>query len=691
MTQYTAGPAGQVNTYNSNSQYGPSVAALRSGGYVVTWTSGGQDGDDGSGVFAQRYDDAGNKIGGEFQVNTYTAHSQYAEGVTALSEGGFVIVWESDGQDGSGFGVYSQRYDGSGHAIGSEQQVNTYTTDDQVTPAIAALSNGGYVVSWTVASKDGSVWDIYSQLYAASGAPVGGEQRVNSTIDGFQNDPAVTGLANGGYMVTWTSPNGIYGQRFDALGHQVGNEIHVNGTGSFVDIAQLEGGSLVVISSHADSSGSGVYAQLLNSTGAAIGNEVLVNTVTSGDQVAGSVAALADGGYVVTWSSDDQFTSGGTFAQVFDGFGAKVGGEQQVSQTTERSYSGGSVATLENGHFVTAWSYGGSNHPDGVFARDFAPVPATTADSGNNSLSGTTGADTLDGGAGNDQIAGFSGNDILNGGAGSDNLFGGAGNDLLFGDRLNGFDNGTEVDHLSGAAGNDFIYSGYGDIVDGGDGFDTVAVSYVGASHGITGDTRDLHQGLSLADGAGSFLNVERFGDIALTAFDDKMVVGDQTDPAVVRGWDGNDYLIGQEVSITMYGGNGNDMLVGSTSNDALYGEAGDDILMGYLGTDQLWGGSGADRFLVTHLSASPQIMDFEHGTDRIDLSSLDANIGIAGDQAFNFIGSANFSGAAGELRFFGSAGAGYHLEGDVNGDHVADFIVSLGSASTVAASDLLL
>jgi hypothetical protein len=90
------------------------VAALRDGGYVVTWTSGGQDGDDGSGVYAQRYDASGTKVGGEFQVNTYTTGSQHANGVTALADGGYVITWISDGQDGSGFGIYSQRYDASG-------------------------------------------------------------------------------------------------------------------------------------------------------------------------------------------------------------------------------------------------------------------------------------------------------------------------------------------------------------------------------------------------------------------------------------------------------------------------------------------------------------------------------------------------------------------------------------------------
>ena len=311
----------------------------------------------------------------------------------------------------------------------------------------------------------------------------------------------------------------------------------------------------------------------------------------------------------------------------------------------------------------------------------------------------------VDGGDGNDTIygggSGGAGNDTidargytaahLTGDGGADTLFGGSGNDILSGDRDTGFDNGVEIDHLSGGAGDDFIFSGYGDIIDGGEGFDSVAVSYVGATHGIDGDTRVLHQGLPLVDGAGTFQNVERFSDIALTAYNDKMVIGDRAEPAVVRSWDGDDYLIGQLVSVTMYGGNGNDMLVGSAADDVLYGENGNDILMGYLGTDQLWGGQGADRFIMSDMSARARIMDFEHGIDRIDLSALDANSLMAGDEAFNFIGTADFSGVAGELRIGGNSSAGYSLYGDTNGDHLADVVIALGSVSNVTASDFLL
>jgi Ca2+-binding RTX toxin-like protein len=310
----------------------------------------------------------------------------------------------------------------------------------------------------------------------------------------------------------------------------------------------------------------------------------------------------------------------------------------------------------------------------------------------------------VEAGAGNDVVYGGgnggSGNDTidargyaaahLTGGSGADTLIGGNGDDIISADREFGFDNGLEVDHLSGGAGNDFIFSGYGDIVDGGDGSDTVAVSYVAATHGITGDTADLHRGLALAEGAGTFQNVERFSDIALTAYNDKMVIGDQAEPAVVRSWDGDDYLIGQRVSITMYGGNGNDMLVGSTANDVLYGEDGNDKLLGYLGSDELWGGKGSDTFYFTETGATDRIGDFESGIDKIDLSAIDANTSMAGDQAFAFIGAASFSGHAGEVRVYNAGTTGYFVALDVNGDGAADLSIQLGSAQPTGTDFIL-
>jgi Ca2+-binding RTX toxin-like protein len=294
------------------------------------------------------------------------------------------------------------------------------------------------------------------------------------------------------------------------------------------------------------------------------------------------------------------------------------------------------------------------------------------------------------GAEGNDHITLAGGPGVISGGSGADTLFGSTGDDTISADRSIGFDTGTEIDHLYGGAGDDMIFAGFGDFVDGGAGRDVVALSYFGATHGITGDTAILHRGQPLVPGGGTMQNVERFSDIQLTQFDDKMVIGDQQHRATVRSWDGNDHLVGQEVGIDMYGGNGNDLLVGSTSEDTIYGENGNDILIGGPGSDELWGGAGNDRFMYTHVGSTDRIRDFERGTDQIDVTGIDANTSAEGNQAFTFIGDASFSNKAGELRVYKEADGNYFVAGDVNGDGLADLMINLGSVQ-VGSGDFLL
>ena len=109
------------------------MTALAGGGFVVTWTSDGQDGS-GYGIYGQRYAPDGTAVGSEFRVNTFTANNQHWSSVTALAGGGFVVTWTSLGQDGSGYGIYGQRYAADGTAVGSEFRVNTFTTDHQSYP-----------------------------------------------------------------------------------------------------------------------------------------------------------------------------------------------------------------------------------------------------------------------------------------------------------------------------------------------------------------------------------------------------------------------------------------------------------------------------------------------------------------------------------------------------------------------------
>ena len=120
--------------------------------------------------------------------------------VAAFSDGGYVVTWLSDfGQD-----VYARRYDGSGNALGSETLVNTTTTGNQAdNPAVAALSDGGYVVTWEFYQLGSDDWSIYARRYDGSGTEVGSETLVNTTTSGDQLNPAVAALSDGGYVVTW--------------------------------------------------------------------------------------------------------------------------------------------------------------------------------------------------------------------------------------------------------------------------------------------------------------------------------------------------------------------------------------------------------------------------------------------------------------------------------------------------------
>jgi Ca2+-binding RTX toxin-like protein len=158
-------------------------------------------------------------------------------------------------------------------------------------------------------------------------------------------------------------------------------------------------------------------------------------------------------------------------------------------------------------------------------------------------------------------------------------------------------------------------------------------------------------------------------------------------------GLDGNDRINGGGDRDTIYGGNGKDALWGGAGNDFLFGESGNDWLIGGLGRDILTGGSGNDRFRFDSVDDSPPpssqrdvIEDFGNGADRIDLRRIDANENQPGNQAFVFIGSAPFSGTAGELRYVPGM-----VSGDTTGDGSADFAIRMDGDPLLDAGDFLL
>ena len=184
-------------------QLAPSVAMDSEGDFVVVWEA--SDGSD-YGIYAQRYNSTGIAQGSEFRINSYTTGQQYEDTVAMDSAGDFVVAWSSYYLDGSGFGVYAQRYNSTGVAQGSNFQVNTYTTSEQRSPSAAMDSEGDFVIAWqSVEDGAGDGYGIYARRYNSTGTPQGSEFQVNTYVTGNQEYPSVAMDSAGGFVIAWES------------------------------------------------------------------------------------------------------------------------------------------------------------------------------------------------------------------------------------------------------------------------------------------------------------------------------------------------------------------------------------------------------------------------------------------------------------------------------------------------------
>lgn len=429
--RYSAGgrPIGgefQVNTFTANNQEAQQVIALADGGFLVAWTSYGENEDVGSSnILAQRYGADGQRVGGEFQVNTYTNSNQFFLQSAALAGGGFIVTWASNLQDGSGYGVYGQHYGADGNPLAGEFQINTYTVGNQTGPVVTALADGGFVVTWTSAGQDGNGNGVYGQRYGGDGRLINSEFRVNTYTAGNQAKQQVTALSDGGFVVTWQSNGqdgngtGVYAQRFDVNSQPAGTEFRVNtstiGNQYASQITALAGGGFVVVwqSIALDGTAYGVFGQRYGADGRVLGGEFRADTATFGSMLLPQVAALADGGFMVTWQSDQRDGSSyGVYAQRYDADGLAVGDETQINAFTPGFQCSPQIIALADGAVVITWVSANQDAAGGfgVCARAL----------GQAGFVGGTGDDVITGTSVDEVLVGLGGNDTLTGGGGSD-------------------------------------------------------------------------------------------------------------------------------------------------------------------------------------------------------------------------------------------------------------------------------
>jgi len=254
-------------------------------------------------------------------------------------------------------------------------------------------------------------------------------------------------------------------------------------------------------------------------------------------------------------------------------------------------------------------------------------------------------------------------NFVVYGGKGIDTLTGGFGNDIFIfgedrfvpGDTVNGGPGGYDGIFLRGNYTIDFNAPGYFGLLTSIENMSLTSVTDERYARG--GDPAGFDYNITLADNqllAGVELTVS---GVSLQSYETMIVDGSQETDGTFR-------------------------LFAGRSNDTLKGGANNDLLLGNLGADTLTGGGGADTFRYdltgdSNSGSLDHILDFTPGTDKIDLGRTDANDLVAGNQGFTWIGSNAFSNTAGELRIFQQGGE-WMVQGDTNGDGVADLVIAL-------------
>ncbi len=544
----------RANTERTGGQTDPSIAALADGGFVITWQSAGQDGD-GTGIFAQRFTSDGVAVGSEFQVNSNTAGDQQAATVTGLADGGWVVAWVDVGQDGSAEGIYQQRYSALGVPQGSETRVNSATLDAQDEASIAALQNGGWVVTWASRHPGDNSEDareVFMQRYDAAGSPVGAETQVSSTGTG-DDAPAVATLNNGDYVVAWFTNNGAPGDVFFRIYSEAG----------------------------VDQSG------IVNATAGTIADTPGYPAIT----------ALADGGFAISMNELGGSVAQNAYFREFDADGT-ARGDLTVAGAGAASVDANqnAIVSMADGGLGVVWTtqtddillafHGQGTARDDIETMEQAGVFRARA--GDDFVMGSNGDDTIMAGEGKDRILGRDGDDLIDlGRFGSFSAL-----DVEFADGGFGQDtiNGSSTrDSILGGGGEDVIFGRPGDdTIDGGNRTDLI--------FGGSGNDQVL-------GGSGDDVLKGGFGDDA------------------VNGQDGRDIMNGQEGSDTLLGGFGHDRIWGGSENDILQGQGGSDRLDGGTGNDVLTGGLQADIFAFSDVDWGDDVItDFGDGFELINM-----------------------------------------------------------------------
>lgn len=377
----------RVNTTVADGQSAFQTIALANGRWVTIWT------DDYSNAFIQVFDASG-PVGTETRINATTSGINLWRPTITLSNGGFVVTWQGTGsqtgQEDMDGGLFAQRFDSNGGKIGSETRINTTTEGYQGSSANFLTLKDGFAYVWHGGGTQPGQQDVYLQRFDENWNRIGGEIRINTLVDG--RDETYTGsltLPDGSFVITFrtrigSEPEKMIQRIFNADGTPRGGEVVLPvtttpsstspGAAAAPRMTSLaDGGWISMWNEGGQNSNRDIAFQIYNADGTARGTKGFVNATTQGDQAYLQTVRLTDGGFVVIWNTKDSQT--GYFFQRFGAQGVKIGSETRINTTTEGTASQLSVQSVGNGNFVAVWAGKGTQQGQedeaGIFQQVF--------------------------------------------------------------------------------------------------------------------------------------------------------------------------------------------------------------------------------------------------------------------------------------------------------------------------------
>jgi len=317
------GSAQQVNADNSVADARQQIAALTDGGWVIVWHTEGSQGDGTDfEVMFQRYDAQGNPVGNNTMVNLSDSVDDTSPTILGLPDGGWMIAWEGfPGTNGGDREIVGRRYDSAGVPTGVPTKLDDPDVGVDALPKLALLNDGGWILAWQGFPASGT-WDVFHKRFDADGVALSSDVSVNELVGNVTQEvgPNVAALADGGWVVSWRegSVNTFFFQQFDSNGQLVtsGTLNEVVASNTEYALVGLPGGGFICLFTFLDNGDREIYGRRFDAAGAAIGSSATIHPARSGTDIRPSGIPLQSGGYAAVWESVQNLTG-----LTFDGTG----------------------------------------------------------------------------------------------------------------------------------------------------------------------------------------------------------------------------------------------------------------------------------------------------------------------------------------------------------------------------------